>query len=824
MSVKKLSLILFLIVFAVGCKKTSLIDTAKGEIISDASSASAILEAVPVSSTVSYGDNVTVSRALVAKMLTLAFLDMQTIDSYEREISFSDVTPEKWYDKFVNAAYINGLMQGSDGKFMPDEPITLSQAQILLDKLDPNKKIKLQITEETKDKPISYALWAKLFKDLLTNLSGEKGITEVYSIVERTFVVLATPANNSKLTGFNMITDKGPLTYYGLNMDGYIDKEIRVLQKGNDVLAVLDVVTDTPTIYSAYVVKVEPDGITIFSGGCERKYTTSAPINAAVGNICDIKINSGKALDVKAYTEKINDEIVKVTNTEVEFKNKGIVPIGDVFKVYSTTEGLVKWKNLSNLIVGTNLADFYLSGDKTIAAVITKTPYPENIRVAINTTGFKGLIHEGVTISGTREFTISNGVEEKTYKAWEPVTISDENFAGKPRLYVSSAPDGKLVITSIKRNWSGNESPKYRGTLEIAKQDGGYVIVNNVGFEQYLYAVVPSEMPTSYGVEAAKVQAITARSYAYNQFYENRYHKYGANVDDSVSCQVYNNTPENETSISAVDATKGELLSYKGNVISANFFSTSAGYTANSGEVWLNSSTNQFPTSSSPYLKSESQLTDPLRTYGDLRNEENAAAFFKDKSVSSFDSKFSWFRWNTEMTAEEISASINASLKSRYKANPSLIKTLQSDNVYKVRPVENIGQVVDINVKQRGQGGNIMFLEIKGTEASILVATEYNIRNLISPTQRIAGGKDIVLKLNDGKEMKNYSIMPSAFYTIEKVKDDSGKLKSVKFFGAGNGHGVGMSQNGVKGMLDLGYNATQILQHYYKGTEIIKLR
>lgn len=37
----------------------------------------------------------------------------------------------------------------------------------------------------------------------------------------------------------------------------------------------------------------------------------------------------------------------------------------------------------------------------------------------------------------------------------------------------------------------------------------------------------------------------------------------------------------------------------------------------------------------------------------------------------------------------------------------------------------------------------------------------------------------------------------------------------------GNGHGIGMSQYGAKGMADAGYNYKQILNHYYPGTVII---
>ena len=38
------------------------------------------------------------------------------------------------------------------------------------------------------------------------------------------------------------------------------------------------------------------------------------------------------------------------------------------------------------------------------------------------------------------------------------------------------------------------------------------------------------------------------------------------------------------------------------------------------------------------------------------------------------------------------------------------------------------------------------------------------------------------------------------------------------FNGKGYGHGIGMSQNGARGMAKLGYTYDEILAHYYPGT------
>jgi len=45
---------------------------------------------------------------------------------------------------------------------------------------------------------------------------------------------------------------------------------------------------------------------------------------------------------------------------------------------------------------------------------------------------------------------------------------------------------------------------------------------------------------------------------------------------------------------------------------------------------------------------------------------------------------------------------------------------------------------------------------------------------------------------------------------------------SFLFVGKGNGHGVGMSQWGAKGLADQGYDYKAILQYYYKNVELVK--
>jgi stage II sporulation protein D len=191
--------------------------------------------------------------------------------------------------------------------------------------------------------------------------------------------------------------------------------------------------------------------------------------------------------------------------------------------------------------------------------------------------------------------------------------------------------------------------------------------------------------------------------------------------------------------------------------------------------------------------------------------EENAARFYKDMSIEAYDSHISWFRWNVHMTAEELTAAINANLPVRRSAAPALVRAAG----------DGIGRLVDIEILSRGEAGNIMEMRIIGTEGDVHVLTEFNVRMLLTPKQFLYGGRDIRLNRKDGTYLLNYSLMPSAFFVMDKEVDEDGNLAGITFHGGGNGHGVGMSQNGAKGMIDRGYSFDEVLRHFYPGTEVV---
>ena len=329
-------------------------------------------------------------------------------------------------------------------------------------------------------------------------------------------------------------------------------------------------------------------------------------------------------------------------------------------------------------------------------------------------------------------------------------------------------------------------------------------------------------MPTSYGNEALKVQAVCARSYAYKHLLANSLSQYGAHVDDSVSYQVYNNIAENEDSILAVKDTYGQVIEYEGDVITAYYFSTSCGHTTEAASVWANDIKMPYLSGKLILIEEEGEKTEAQNEladqYQDLSSEENFRSFIDAKEIPTYDSTFNWYRWKVTMGIKEIKKVIDNNLAKRYNANPELIMTMTSkaedgeEAVYESIPVDTVGTIVDISVIKREASGIISELLITGSENTIKVRTEYNIRTLLAPTY------DIITRQDDS-EVEKLSLLPSAFFFFDK-KEKSGKLSSITLTGGGYGHGVGMSQNGVKALADSGKEYEEIVSYFYEGTEM----
>ncbi len=165
------------------------------------------------------------------------------------------------------------------------------------------------------------------------------------------------------------------------------------------------------------------------------------------------------------------------------------------------------------------------------------------------------------------------------------VTVEGVKFEGG-RLEVRPARSGALIRCQDRR---------FRGSLLVSSTAKGQLeVVNILPMEEYLYSVVPKEMPASWPPEALKAQAVAARTYGLFMVQKNSGAPY--DVVSTTMSQVYGGADaEHESSVRAVDGTRGEVLTYSEKPILAYFHSNSGGKTTDAGSVW---------SADVPYLKS----------------------------------------------------------------------------------------------------------------------------------------------------------------------------------------------------------------------------
>jgi SpoIID/LytB domain len=321
---------------------------------------------------------------------------------------------------------------------------------------------------------------------------------------------------------------------------------------------------------------------------------------------------------------------------------------------------------------------------------------------------------------------------------------------------------------------------EYRGVAEVIVNSSGTLAgVNELPLEEYLYGVVPRELPpVPYGEpEAQKAQAVAARTYALRGL--GKRSADGYDLLPTTSDQVYGGySAERAVSTAAVDATRGIVAVKGGQLIDALFSSTTGGWTANNEEVY-----NSAPID---YLRS---VPDEERGYA-LVNVPSLEVFMnaanprslRAEHSGSFESDWSrYHRWTFEWTAQEISAVLSAAYG------------------------QPVGTVHEINVLQRGPSGRVMEIEFV-TDAGRFYQTKDRIRSTLR-------------YINADGAMA--SLLSTLFY-IEPVMDSAtNSVTGFRVYGGGWGHGVGMGQTGAVGMAGKGASYDAILKHYYQGIDLV---
>jgi len=127
----------------------------------------------------------------------------------------------------------------------------------------------------------------------------------------------------------------------------------------------------------------------------------------------------------------------------------------------------------------------------------------------------------------------------------------------------------------------------YRGALEVVPTDSDAAslnAVNAVPVDQYVKGVSANESPPSWPQAALRAQAVAARSYALTVQVSGN----GFGLYDDASSQVYGGlASETAATNMAADATRGEVLTYGGEIAETYFSACSGGHTESVQNVFF---------------------------------------------------------------------------------------------------------------------------------------------------------------------------------------------------------------------------------------------
>jgi stage II sporulation protein D len=229
--------------------------------------------------------------------------------------------------------------------------------------------------------------------------------------------------------------------------------------------------------------------------------------------------------------------------------------------------------------------------------------YPGTVAGQTTTESIRVLLASGkktLTISSRKAITVDDGDGiEHTLAAGKTTLTSALELAvdGGPARALTPpltlSPAGGSTLTLGRT---------YRGRLSVDVVNGKLRAINVLPLEQYLYGVVPAEMPSAWLPAALEAQAVAARSYALAG------RRAGAPFDVSSSGQSYLGVSvETPAATQAVDVTAGDVLLYNGNVADTLFSSSTGGRSQSAADA--------FGPPGRPYLVSVDDPYDTISPY-----------------------------------------------------------------------------------------------------------------------------------------------------------------------------------------------------------------
>lgn len=436
----------------------------------------------------------------------------------------------------------------------------------------------------------------------------------------------------------------------------------------------------------------------------------------------------------------------------------------------------------------------------------------EQARIINRLTREQQLLNVGIMNSDELEFEIlADGAGPRKAKVREGKieydgALYDELYFEAPNPSTMFAEPSFIlhgVTIGVGFHWERKENQKFAGALKIIVEKNRLVAINVVGIEDYLLSVISSEMSATASEEFLKAHAVISRSWVlaqisalrtdrchpvpegvnnvpslvsnldslfakneanessdlieYTKWYDKEDHKlFDVCADDH--CQRYQGLTRavGKRVRRVIDATWGQALHYEGKLCDARFSKCCGGKMEKFSSCWEDKDY--------AYLQ-------PLSDTPDHNPEGECFCATQDKEIlgqvlNNYDQEtVDFYRWTQEYDRAELAELIER------------------------RSGIALGKIQTLEPLERGESGRIIRLKITGSDRTLIVGKELEIRRILSDSH-----------------------LKSSAFEVSYIGDNI-----IRLDGCGWGHGVGLCQIGAAVMASKGYNYKQILEHYYPG-------
>ena len=417
----------------------------------------------------------------------------------------------------------------------------------------------------------------------------------------------------------------------------------------------------------------------------------------------------------------------------------------------------------------------------------------------------------GGTVAGTSSYAVNvtrTGTAEILFQ-----------FDGGDALTLGVMPD--VTGADAVRTWF--KGYRYYGGFRYERIGGGdLTVVNIVDLETYIKGVVPYEMSSSWPLEALKVQAVCARSYAYINIHSGKHTSYHFDVCNTTDCQAYYGAGTNSSSYQAtertdqaVDETAGEYAWYDGQVIEAFYSSSHGGASESVYNVW-GTSLEQYP-----YLCG---VEDPYEA--DMASKNSYSSWTVSYTSSELAQRLENYGYDASSGIESLTltySDLGNVIQVRVNYRDGGSDTIRPSSMRSVFGISSIRFTVNGQAASSGSGTT-------SSSGGGLTANGSTSLDSQGTYTVISGSGSLSQAGLDGL----YAISGSGSITPAEDAASGGGSgtdtptgtqvtvsgSSYSFQGSGNGHQLGLSQYGAWAMAERGFTYEEIIEFYYPGTYV----